>query len=47
MSFPVNWAPLAPGSVPSLFGMPLGNLTPSTGLPVFSALTGIPIYGPW
>lgn len=47
MSFPLNWAPLAPGSVPSIFGMPLGKLTPSTGIPIFSALTGIPIYGPW
>lgn len=25
MSFPVNWAPLAPGSDPSIFGMPVGD----------------------
>lgn len=25
MSFPVNWAPLAPGSDPSVFGMPVGD----------------------
>ena len=43
MSFPMNWAPLAPGSTPSIFGMPLGDLTPSTGLPIFSALTCMPI----
>ena len=24
MSFPLNWAPLAPGSAPSVFGMPIG-----------------------
>lgn len=43
MSFPLNWAPLAPGSVPSVFGMPLGKLTPSTGVPIFSALTCFPM----
>ncbi|MCH8518895.1 VCBS repeat-containing protein, partial [Candidatus Gracilibacteria bacterium] len=40
ISMPLNWAPLAPGSVPTLFGMPMGALTPSTGVPVFSGLTG-------
>jgi len=40
-SSPLNWAPLAPGSVPTVFGYPAGAMTPSTGLPVFSALTGI------
>jgi len=47
MSFPMNWAPLAPGSAPVVFWYPLWNLTPSTGLPIFSWLTGIPIYWPW
>lgn len=44
MSFPLNWAPLAPGSVPTLFGIPLGTLTPATGIPQFSSLTGFPLY---
>lgn len=43
MSFPINWAPLAPGSSLSVFGTPLTSLSPSTGLPIFSALTGLPI----
>ncbi|MBC7503535.1 VCBS repeat-containing protein [Candidatus Gracilibacteria bacterium] len=49
MSFPINWAPLAPGSSPTLFGLPLAPnlMTPSAGLPVFSAMTGIPVYGTW
>lgn len=47
MSFPINWAPLAPGSAPTVFGIPLGLLTPATGIPLFSAITGMPIYGPW
>lgn len=49
LNFPLNWAPLAPGSSPTLFGIPiLPNLmTPSAGLPIFSGLTGVPIYGPW
>jgi hypothetical protein len=25
MSFPINWAPLAPGSDPAVFGMPVGD----------------------
>ncbi len=25
MSFPMNWAPLAPGSDPVLFGNPIGD----------------------
>jgi len=40
ISMPLNWAPLAPGSVPTLFGMPMGALTPSTWVPIFSWLTG-------
>lgn len=44
---PLNWAPLAPGTAPSVMGFPLGSLTPSTGIPVMSGLTGIPLYGPW
>ena len=38
LSLPMNWAPLAPGSAPVVLGVPLGPLTPSTGLPVFSAI---------
>ena len=38
---PLNWAPLAPGSVPTLFGFPLGSMTPSTGIPMISGLTGM------
>lgn len=30
MSFPINWAPLAPGSAPVVFGYPLSLLTPAT-----------------
>lgn len=40
ISMPLNWAPLAPGSVPTLFGMPMWALTPSTWVPIFSGLTG-------
>ncbi len=40
MSFPLNWAPLAPGSAPTLMGMPLSRLTTSTGKPLYSGLTG-------
>jgi uncharacterized repeat protein (TIGR01451 family) len=36
---PLNWAPLAPWSAPTLMGMPLWPLTPNTWIPVFSALT--------
>jgi len=25
MSFPINWAPLAPGSDPAAFGLPIGD----------------------
>lgn len=49
MSFPLNWAPLAPGSDPPTLGMPGGDgLKVDEGLPLFSALTEIaigPIYG--
>lgn len=38
---PLNWAPLAPWSSPTLFGMPIvpSMMTPFSWLPVFSALT--------
>ncbi|MDA7494851.1 hypothetical protein N8455_00755, partial [Candidatus Gracilibacteria bacterium] len=40
---PLNWAPLAPGNDPTLFGMPIGDgLYVAEGIPVFSALTGFP-----
>lgn len=42
ISMPFNWAPLAPGSSPSILGFPADSLVPSTGFPIFSALTGVP-----
>lgn len=37
---PLNWAPLAPGQDPTLFGKPIGDgLKVAEGVPVFSALT--------
>jgi hypothetical protein len=36
MNFPMNWAPLAPGSAPVVFGYPVSTLTPSMGVPLFS-----------
>ena len=48
MSFPINWAPLAPGNDPVVFGIPVGDgFNVDEGIPIFSAITGIPIYGPW
>ncbi|MCH2188381.1 hypothetical protein MK079_00960 [Candidatus Gracilibacteria bacterium] len=44
---PLNWAPLSAGSDPTLFGRPIGDgLKVGEGIPIFSALTGIPIYTP-
>ncbi len=44
MSFPMNWAPLAPGSDPVLFGKPVGDgLKVGEGIPLFSGLTGYPL----
>jgi uncharacterized repeat protein (TIGR01451 family) len=38
---PLNWAPLAPGNDPTLFGKPIGDgLRVWEGFPIFSALTG-------
>jgi hypothetical protein len=46
MSLPINWAPLAPGNDISVLGTPYGDgLKIDEGLPIFSALTGIPT--PW
>lgn len=40
MSFPMNWAPLAPGSDPVAFGNPIGDgFKVGEGLPLFSGLT--------
>ena len=39
LSLPMNWAPLAPGSSPVIFGNPTPALSVDTGYPVFSALT--------
>ncbi len=47
MSFPINWAPLAPGSAPTIFWFPIAPLIPETGVPLFSGITWVPIYGPW
>lgn len=53
MSFPINWAPLAPGNDPVVFGTPVGDgLKVNEGIPVFSALTttyitGTPIPAVW
>lgn len=42
MSFPINWAPLAPGNDPVVFGSPVGDgFKVNEGIPVFSALTAI------
>ena len=43
---PINWAPLAPGGSPSVLGMPvnISGMAPSIGLPIFSGLTGMPMY---
>ena len=43
MSFPINWAPLAPGNDLSILGNPVGDgLKIDEGIPIFSALTGLP-----
>lgn len=40
MSFPLNWAPLAPGSDPPSFGQPIGDgLKVDEGMPIFSLFT--------
>lgn len=40
MSFPINWAPLAPGNDPVVFGMPIGDgFRVGEGIPIFSSLT--------
>ncbi|PID86452.1 hypothetical protein CSB08_00530 [Candidatus Gracilibacteria bacterium] len=45
-SLPLNWAPLAPGNDPVLFGKLIGDgLNVGEGLPVFSAMTW-KMYGP-
>lgn len=47
MSFPINWAPLAPGNDPIVFGYPVGDgLKVGEGIPIFSALTWMPV-GPY
>lgn len=38
LSLPMNWAPLAPGSTPSIMGYPLKSLSTGDGFPIFSAL---------
>ncbi len=38
LSMPFNWAPLAPGTAPTVLGFPTDSLTTGEGLPVFSAL---------
>ncbi len=47
LNFPLNWAPLAPGTDPALFGNPIGDgLKVDEWIPVFSALTAINIPTP-
>ena len=47
MSFPINWAPLAPGNDPVVFGYPVGDgFKVNEGLPVLSALTAINVPTP-
>lgn len=42
MSFPINWAPLAPGNDPVVMGSPVGDgFIVNEGLPILSALTAI------
>lgn len=43
LSMPMNWAPLAPGTTPSIMGFPLATLGTDTGFPIFSVLTGMPV----
>ena len=45
MSMPINWAPLAPGDSPSVFGIPLAGLKVSTGIPIFAGMTWMPVSG--
>ncbi|MCD5380636.1 VCBS repeat-containing protein, partial [Candidatus Gracilibacteria bacterium] len=48
ISTPMNWAPLAPGQDPTLFGTPVGDgLKVGEGIPIFSAFNGAPLVGPW
>ena len=44
---PLNWAPLAPGSVPTVMGYPMGNLTALTGVPIFAFPTSCTIVPVW
>lgn len=47
MSFPINWAPLAPGNDPVVFGSPVGDgFNVEEGLPILSALTAINVPTP-
>ena len=47
MSFPINWAPLAPGNDPVIFGVPVGDgMKVKEGLPILSALTAINVPTP-
>ena len=51
MSFPLNWAPLAPGNSPVVFGQPIMKswMSPEggpTSIPIFSLLTGINVPTP-
>jgi hypothetical protein len=53
MNFPLNWAPMAPGNPLAIFGNPVpgtsGWASPEgspTSIPIFSALTAIPLPVP-
>lgn len=48
MSFPINWAPLAPGNDPVVMGKLIGDgLRVNEGIPIFAAPTTLPLpFGP-
>ncbi|MFZ2255913.1 MAG: hypothetical protein WAW59_02190 [Patescibacteria group bacterium] len=40
MNFPINWAPLAPGNDPVIFGYPMGDgFRTDEGIPIFAGMT--------
>lgn len=49
MNFPINWAPLAPGNDPVLFGYPMGDgFRVDEGIPIFAGMTRFDaIYPPY
>ncbi len=48
ISSPLNWVPLAPWDDPTFMGYPVWDwLWIGEWIPIFSALTWLPLYGPW